>query len=170
MDVLIRHRGTFLLLVIASFVLLETEKVSSLRRERDIRLQLLTVHPLRVLEESSSSRKGNLDTSADLAASGFVMSDPNQSVKRMIGRGSDPIHNKEQDFWFLSQLVLLEFDISLYIRYYLSNSPMWNLVCYLTYTGQTSGLLIFKLHGLLWYGSNSLYVLPHTEEGIKSNP
>ena len=94
MDVLIRHRGTFLLLVIASFVLLETEKVSSLRWERDIRLQLLTVHPLRVLEESSPSRKGNLDTSADLAASGFVMSDPNQSVKRMIGRGSDPIHNK----------------------------------------------------------------------------
>ena len=77
---------------------------------------------------------------------------------------------REQDFWFLSQLVLLEFDISLYIRYYLSNSPMWNLVCYLTYTGQTSSLLIFKLHGLLWYGSNSLYVLPHTEEGIKSNP
>ncbi|KAG2259463.1 hypothetical protein Bca4012_096450 [Brassica carinata] len=52
------------------------------RWERDIRLQLLTVHPLRVLED------------ADLALSGFVMSDPNQSVKRMIGRGSDPIHNK----------------------------------------------------------------------------
>ncbi|KAF8114336.1 hypothetical protein N665_0039s0099 [Sinapis alba] len=95
MDVLIRHRGTFLLLVIAFFVLQTDNKVSSLRWERDMRLQLLTVHPLRVLEESSSSsREGNLDTNGDLAPSSFVMSDPNQSVKRMIGRGSDPIHNK----------------------------------------------------------------------------
>ena len=37
MDVLIRHRGTFLLLVIAYFVLLEMEKVSSLRWERDLK-------------------------------------------------------------------------------------------------------------------------------------
>lgn len=55
------------------------------------------VHPLRVLEESepesSSSSKGNL------APSPFVMSDPNQSVKRMIGRGSDPIHNKYNKCW-----------------------------------------------------------------------
>ena len=37
MDVLIRHRGTFLLLVIAYFVLLEMEKISSLRWERDLK-------------------------------------------------------------------------------------------------------------------------------------
>ncbi|KAF8104247.1 hypothetical protein N665_0176s0057 [Sinapis alba] len=94
MGVLIRHRGMFLLLGIAFFVLLQTDKVSSLRWERDMRLQLLTVHPLRVLEESSSSssKEGDLDTNGDLAPS--VMYDPNQSVKRKIGRGSDPIHNK----------------------------------------------------------------------------
>ena len=34
-------------------------------------------------------------------------------------------------------LVLLELDISLYIRHSLSNSPMWDLVCYLT--GDRSG-------------------------------
>ncbi|KAG2303555.1 hypothetical protein Bca52824_032206 [Brassica carinata] len=69
------------------------DNVSSLRWERDMMLQLLSVHPLRVLEESSSSSKeGNVDTSGDLAPS--VMHDPNQSVKRKIGRGSDPIHNR----------------------------------------------------------------------------
>ncbi|KAG2303249.1 hypothetical protein Bca4012_062020 [Brassica carinata] len=93
MGVLIRQRGMFLLLGIAFFVFLQTDKVSSLRWERDMRLQLLTVHPLRVLEESSpSSKERNLDTNGDLAPS--VMHDPNQSVKRKIGRGSDPIHNK----------------------------------------------------------------------------
>ncbi|CAF1926721.1 hypothetical protein IGI04_022541 [Brassica rapa subsp. trilocularis] len=92
MGVLVR-RDMFLLLGIAFFVLLQTDKVSSLRWERDMRLQLLTVHPFRVLEESSSSSKeGNLNTNGDLAPS--VMHDPNQSVKRKIGRGSDPIHNK----------------------------------------------------------------------------
>ncbi|KAF3586167.1 hypothetical protein F2Q69_00027071 [Brassica cretica] len=91
MGVLVR-RDMFLLLGIAFFVL-QTDKVSSLRWERDMRLQLLTVHPFRVLEESSSSSKeGNLNTNGDLAPS--VMHDPNQSVKRKIGRGSDPIHNK----------------------------------------------------------------------------
>ena len=33
---------------------------------------------------------------------------------------------------FPKGLVLLELNISLYIRHYLSNSPMWDLVCYLT--------------------------------------
>ncbi|KAL0795204.1 hypothetical protein Bca101_066581 [Brassica carinata] len=85
--------GMFLLLGNAFFVLLQMDNVSSLRWERDMMLQLLSVHPLRVLEESSSSSKeGNVDTSGDLAPS--VMHDPNQSVKRKIGRGSDPIHNR----------------------------------------------------------------------------
>ncbi|KAL0695118.1 hypothetical protein Bca4012_062298 [Brassica carinata] len=93
MGCLIRHRGMFLLLGNAFFVLLQMDNVSSLRWERDMMLQLLSVHPLRVLEESSSSSKeGNVDTSGDLAPS--VMHDPNQSVKRKIGRGSDPIHNR----------------------------------------------------------------------------
>ncbi|CAH8381305.1 unnamed protein product [Eruca vesicaria subsp. sativa] len=94
MCVLIRHRGMFLLLFIAFFVLLQTDRVTSLRWERSMRLQLLSVHPLRVLEESSSSssKEINLDTNGDLAPSG--MHDPNQSVRRNIGRGSDPIHNK----------------------------------------------------------------------------
>ncbi|KAG2321263.1 hypothetical protein Bca4012_055801 [Brassica carinata] len=97
MGVSVSHRGTLLLLVIACFVLVQTDKVSSLRWERDLRLQLLNVQPLRVLEESSPPsplKEGNLHTNGDLAPSRFVMSDPNQSVKRMIGRGSDPIHNK----------------------------------------------------------------------------
>ncbi|KAL1207862.1 hypothetical protein V5N11_014028 [Cardamine amara subsp. amara] len=92
MSVSIRHRGMVLLLVIA-FLALQTDKVSGLRWDRDMRLQLLFVHPLRVLEESeseSSSKEGN----RDLAPSPMVISEPNQSVKRMIGRGSDPIHNK----------------------------------------------------------------------------
>ncbi|EFH69278.1 predicted protein [Arabidopsis lyrata subsp. lyrata] len=100
MGVSIRNRGTVLLLLIA-FSVLQTNKVTGLRWDRDMRLQLLFVHPLRVLvesesesESSSSSKEGNLDTNGDLAPSPFVMSDPNQSVKRMIGRGSDPIHNK----------------------------------------------------------------------------
>ncbi|WZY98213.1 hypothetical protein YC2023_070542 [Brassica napus] len=77
MGVLVR-RDMFLLLGIAFFVLLQTDKVSSLRWERDMRLQLLTVHPFRVLEESSSSSKeGNLNTNGDLAPS--AMHDPNQS-------------------------------------------------------------------------------------------
>lgn len=96
MGVSIRRRGMILLLVTA-FLVLETDKVSSVRWDRDTRVQLLSVHvhPLRVLEESSSSsEEGNLDTNRDLAPSPLVMFDPNQSVKRMIGRGSDPIHNK----------------------------------------------------------------------------
>lgn len=98
MGVSIRNRGTVLLLLIA-FSVLQTDKVSGLRWDRDMTLQLLFVHPLRVLEESesessSSSKEGILDTNGDLAPSPSVMSDPNQSVKRMIGRGSDPIHNK----------------------------------------------------------------------------
>ncbi|KAH0866006.1 hypothetical protein HID58_083217 [Brassica napus] len=62
----------------------------------DERFFFLSSHILYFLKRKRVllSRKGNLDTSADLALSGFVMSDPNQSVKRMIGRGSDPIHNK----------------------------------------------------------------------------
>ncbi|CAD5313122.1 unnamed protein product [Arabidopsis thaliana] len=91
MGVSIGHIGMILLLLIA-FSVLQTDYVSGLRWDRDMRMQLMFVHPLRVLEESepesSSSSKGNL------APSPFVMSDPNQSVKRMIGRGSDPIHNK----------------------------------------------------------------------------
>lgn len=59
-----------------------------------MRLQLLSVHPLRVLEESSSSKDGSTDTNREVAPSPSVMSDTNQSVKRIIGRGSDPIHNK----------------------------------------------------------------------------
>ncbi|CAF2257408.1 hypothetical protein BRARA_H02400 [Brassica rapa] len=94
MGVSVLHRGMVLLLVISVVVLLQTDKVSSLRWERDMRLQLLSVHPLRVLEESSSSKEGNIDTNPDLAPSPSVMSVPNQSVKRMIGRGSDPIHNR----------------------------------------------------------------------------
>ncbi|CAN7134069.1 unnamed protein product [Brassica rapa subsp. narinosa] len=94
MGVSVLHRGMVLLLVISVFALLQTDKVSSLRWERDMRLQLLSVHPLRVLEESSSSKEGNIDTNPDLAPSPSVMSVPNQSVKRMIGRGSDPIHNR----------------------------------------------------------------------------
>lgn len=94
MSVSVRHRGMVLLLAI-TFLALQTDKVSGLRWDRDMRLQLLFAHPLRVLEESeSSSKKGNLDTNQDLAPSPMVMSEPNQSVKRMIGRGSDPIHNK----------------------------------------------------------------------------
>ena len=81
-----------ILLLLIAFSVLQTDYVSGLRWDRDMRMQLMFVHPLRVLEESepesSSSSKGNL------APSPFVMSDPNQSVKRMIGRGSDPIHNK----------------------------------------------------------------------------
>ncbi|KAG7592201.1 hypothetical protein ISN45_Aa01g011170 [Arabidopsis thaliana x Arabidopsis arenosa] len=98
MGVSIRNRRMVLLLLIA-FSVLQTDKVSGLRWDRNMRLQLLFVHPLRVLEESelepsSLSKEGNIDTNGDLAPSPFVMSDPNQSVKRMIGRGSDPIHNK----------------------------------------------------------------------------
>ncbi|ESQ34914.1 hypothetical protein EUTSA_v10009347mg [Eutrema salsugineum] len=95
MGVSILHRGLILLLVI-SLLVLQNDKVSGLRWDRDMRLQLLSVRPLRILKESSSSssKEGNLDTNRDLAPSPFVMSDPNQSVKRMIGRGSDPIHNK----------------------------------------------------------------------------
>ncbi|CAH8357290.1 unnamed protein product [Eruca vesicaria subsp. sativa] len=95
MGVSILHRGMIFLVVISVFVLLQTDKVSSLRWERDMRLQLLSVHPLRVLEESSSSSKdGSIDTNRDVAPSPSVMSDRNESVKRMIGRGSDPIHNR----------------------------------------------------------------------------
>ncbi|CAA7013661.1 unnamed protein product [Microthlaspi erraticum] len=95
MCVSVRHRGMILLLTIA-FLVLQTDKVSGLRWDRDMRMQLLSVRPLRVLEESSSSssKEGDLDTNQGLAPSPFVMSDPCQSVKRMIGRGSDPIHNK----------------------------------------------------------------------------
>ncbi|CAF2109397.1 hypothetical protein Bca4012_094285 [Brassica carinata] len=94
MGVSIHHRGMVLLLVISIFLLLQTGKVSSLRWERDTKLQLLSVHPSRVLEESSSSKHGSIDTNRDLAPSPSVMSVPNESVKRMIGRGSDPIHNR----------------------------------------------------------------------------
>lgn len=99
MGVSIRHRGMVLLLLIIAFSVLQTDKVSGLRWDREMRLQLLFVHhPLRVLEESdepsSTSKEGNLDTTRDMAPSPMVMSDLNQSVKRMIGRGSDPIHNK----------------------------------------------------------------------------
>ncbi|KAJ0247820.1 hypothetical protein HA466_0162260 [Hirschfeldia incana] len=94
MGVLILHRGIVILLVISVFVLLQTNKVSSLRWERDMRLQLLPVRPLRVLGETSSSEDGSIDTNRDVAPSPSVMSDTDQSVKRMIGRGSDPIHNK----------------------------------------------------------------------------
>ncbi|CAN8312517.1 unnamed protein product [Cochlearia groenlandica] len=91
MGVSTHHRGMILLLVIAALLVLGTSKVSSLRWERDIRLQLLYVHhPLRVLKETSSS----LDTNRASAPSPIAMSEPNQSVKRMIGRGSDPIHNR----------------------------------------------------------------------------
>ncbi|KAG2319738.1 hypothetical protein Bca52824_012951 [Brassica carinata] len=94
MGVSVGHRGMIFLLVISVFVLHQTDKVSSLRWGRDMRLQLLSAHPLRVLEESSSSKDGSIDTNGDVAPSPSVMSDTNQSVKRMIGRGSDPIHNK----------------------------------------------------------------------------
>ncbi|WZZ10947.1 hypothetical protein YC2023_096868 [Brassica napus] len=73
MGVSVLHRGMVLLLVISVVVLLQTDKVSSLRWERDMRLQLLSVHPLRVLEESSSSKEGNIDTNPDLAPSPSVI-------------------------------------------------------------------------------------------------
>uniref|UniRef100_A0A1J3DHI5 Uncharacterized protein n=1 Tax=Noccaea caerulescens TaxID=107243 RepID=A0A1J3DHI5_NOCCA len=83
--------------IFIAFLVLQTDKVSGLRWDRDMRMQLLSVHPSRVLEESSSSsssKEGDLDTNRDLPPPPFVMSDPCQSVKRMVGRGSDPIHNK----------------------------------------------------------------------------
>ncbi|OAP18979.1 hypothetical protein AXX17_AT1G19790 [Arabidopsis thaliana] len=93
MGVSIGHIGMILLLLIA-FSVLQTDNVSGLRWDRDMRLQLLFVHPLRVLEESDQSESSSSSNEGNLAPSPFVMSDPNQSVKRMIGRGSDPIHNK----------------------------------------------------------------------------
>ncbi|KAG2257458.1 hypothetical protein Bca52824_076752 [Brassica carinata] len=48
-----------------------------------------------------------------------------------------PTHGKIDGFDEVvetSGLVLLELDISLYIRHFLSNSPMWDLLCYLTFS------------------------------------
>ena len=45
---------------------------------------------------------------------------------------------------FPKGIILLELDISLYIRHYLSNSPVWDLICYLTSNRCDRGSLAIK--------------------------
>lgn len=89
------YRMAILVLCIG-FLCIETQKVSGIR-SLDLALRwrkgdyLLFLRSSRVLEAVATE---DLQVNMNLAPAPATMFDPNQSNKRRIRRGSDPIHNR----------------------------------------------------------------------------
>ncbi|KAK7292207.1 hypothetical protein RIF29_07983 [Crotalaria pallida] len=92
---LLTYRGFFVLVCVVGFLASQPFKVSALR-SKDLALrwdegQLPFVRSFRILKAVTTE---DLQSKLELAPAPSITFDPNQSNKRTVRKGSDPIHNR----------------------------------------------------------------------------